>query len=135
MSTVAAFEDLDAIARALPGVAVRFSRDDRPEYRVGAKLFACLRARRKDALDVATGEPLDDVIMLRTPDLATKEELLADATLPLFTTPHFEGFPAVLVRASDLSEVDPERLAALVTLAWRAQAPKRLQRTLGSAKR
>ena len=69
---MASFADLDTLARALPEVEVRFSRDDRPEYRVRGRLFAGLRARRKDALDAGTGEPLDDVVMIRTPDLARK---------------------------------------------------------------
>jgi hypothetical protein len=120
------FADLDALARALPEVEVRFSTDDRPEYRVRGKLFACLRGRRKDAVDPATGEPLDDVVMLRTPGLEAKAALLAEADLPLFTTPHFDGWPAVLLRARDLDRIGRERLAALVEAAWATQAPKRL---------
>jgi hypothetical protein len=120
------FADLDALARALPEVEVRFSTDDRPEYRVRGKLFACLRGRRQDALDPATGGPLDDVVMLRTPGLIAKATLLADPDLPLFTTSHFDGWPAVLIRARDLDRVAAERLEALVEGAWAAQAPKRL---------
>lgn len=120
------FADLDRVARALPEVEVRFSTDDRPEYRVRGKLFACLRGRRRDALDPATGEPLDDVVMLRTPGLIAKATLLADADLPLFTTSHFDGWPAVLILARDLDRVAPERLEALVEQAWATQAPKRL---------
>jgi hypothetical protein len=120
------FADLDALARALPEVEVRFSTDDRPEYRVRSKLFACLRGRRKDAVDPATGEPLDDVVMLRTAGLEAKAALLAEADLPLFTTPHFDGWPAVLIRAADLDHVSRERLAELVEGAWATQAPKRL---------
>jgi hypothetical protein len=123
---MSSFSDLDALARALPDVEVRFSTDDRPEYRVRGKLFACLRGRRKDAVDPATGEPLDDVVMLRTPGLEAKAALLAEAHLPLFTTPHFDGWPAVLIRAADLDRVSRERLAELVEGAWATQAPKRL---------
>jgi hypothetical protein len=120
------FADLDALARALPEVEVRFSKDDRPEYRVRGKLFACLRSRRQDAIDPASGEPLDDVVMLRTSGLIAKATMLADPDLPLFTTSHFDGWPAVLVRARDLVRVAPERLAELVEGAWASQAPKRL---------
>jgi hypothetical protein len=40
-----------------------------------------------------------------------------------FLTPHYEGWPGVLVR---LEAVDPAQLAELVEDAWRTQAPKRL---------
>ena len=123
---MASFADLDALARALPEVEVRFSRDDRPEYRVRGRLFAGLRARRKDALDADTGEPLDDVVMIRTPDLARKEALLASAAPPFFTTPHFDGWPAVLIRARDLERLERSMLEELVVQAWLSQAPKRL---------
>lgn len=123
---MATFEQLDRLARALPDVEVRFSTDDRPEYRVREKLFVCLRGRRKDALDPETGEPLDDVLMIRTPGLEAKEALLGDDSLPLFTTEHFFGWPAVLLRVRDLGEVSDEALTSLVTEAWMVQAPKRL---------
>jgi len=123
---MASFAELDQLARSLPEVEVRFSTDDRPEYRVRDKLFVCLRGRRKDAIDPATGEPMDDVLMIRTPGLEAKEALLADASLPLFTTEHFFGWPAVLVRVRDLGDLSHEALAALVTDAWKVQAPKRV---------
>lgn len=123
---MATFEQLDRLARALPEVEVRFSTDDRPEYRVRDKLFLCLRGRRKDAVDPETGELLDDVLMIRTPGLEAKEALLADDSLPLFTTEHFFGWPAVLLRVRDLQAVGDEALASLVTEAWKVQAPKRV---------
>jgi len=127
---MATFAELDAIARALPEVTVRYSTDDRPEYRVRGKLFCALRGLRKDAIDADTGLPMDDVVMIRTPGLAAKDELLSDASLPLFTTPHFDGWPAVLVRIRDLPAVEAGRLADLITAGWRAQAPKSLANRL-----
>lgn len=127
---MATFAELDAIARSLPEVTVRFSTDNRPEYRVHDKLFCCLRGLRKDAIDSETGLPMDDVVMIRTPGLAAKEDLLADEALPLFTTPHFDGWPAVLLRIRDLPTIDTVRLRALITEAWRVQAPKRLAKGL-----
>lgn len=125
---MATFAELDAVARALPEVTVRYSTDDRPEYRVRGKLFCALRGLRKDAIDPDTGQPMDDVVMIRTPGLDAKERLLADEGLPLFTTPHFDGWPAVLVRIRDLGSVDTERLRGLITAGWRVQAPKSLGR-------
>ncbi len=127
---MATFAELDAIARSLPEVTVRFSTDDRPEYRVREKTFCALRGLRKDAIDPETGLPMDDVVMIRTPGLAAKEDLLADASLPLFTTSHFDGWPAVLVRVRDLPTVPVGRLRELISAGWRAQAPKSLWREL-----
>lgn len=121
---MATFAQLDALARSLPEVEARLSADDRPEYRVRNKLFLCLRGRRKDAIDPETGERMDDVLMIRTPGLEAKERLLADASLPLFTTEHFFGWPAVLLRVRDLGEVSDEALRDLVAEAWKVQAPK-----------
>src|SRR5690606_21243666 len=120
------FEQLDRLARSLPEVEVRYSTDDRPEYRVRDKLFLCLRSRRKDAVDPDTGELMDDVLMIRTPGLEAKERLLADESLPLFTTEHFFGWPAVLLRVRDLARLGDDALGELVTGAWMVQAPKRM---------
>jgi hypothetical protein len=127
---VATFEDLDAVARALPETTVAIGEDGRPEYRVRDKVFLCHRTRRKDAVDPETGEMLDDVLMFRTPGLPAKEAILADESLPFFTTPHFDGWPAVLLRIPDLGRLDPTVLREIVTEAWLAQAPKRLAREL-----
>jgi hypothetical protein len=90
--------DLDELALALPQATKELSEDGRPAYRVHGKLFCCQRGRRTDALDPDTGERLDDVLMFRVPDLDLKELLLADDRSIFFTTPHFDGYPAVLVR-------------------------------------
>ena len=67
-------------------------------------------ARRKDAVDPETGERLDDVLMFRVPDLEVKELLLSDDRGIYFTTPHFDGYAAVLVRIPDLERLDREEL-------------------------
>lgn len=126
--TMASVAELDTFARSLPEVEVRYSRTDRPEYRVNGKLFAVLRDQRKDAIDPETGAPMDDVIAMRVPDLVRKDELLADPSLPLFTTPHFDGWPYVLLRARHLGEIASDVLRELVVEAWSSQAPKRLAR-------
>jgi hypothetical protein len=65
----------------------------------------------------------DDVVAVRTVDLADKEALLASGDEALFTEPHYNGFPAVLVR---LPVVDPELLEELIVDAWRTLAPRAL---------
>ena len=56
-----------------------------------------------------------------------KEDLLASAPEKFFTTDHYRGFPAILVR---LAAVDERELRALLTAAWRCQAPRSLARRL-----
>ena len=118
--------DLDALALALPQTAKELSADGRPAYRVHGKLFCCHRNRRKDAVDERTGELLDDVLMFRVPDLDVKELLLADDRAIFFTTPHFDGYPAVLVRIPDLVRLDRDELGDLVAEAWLTKAQTRV---------
>lgn len=119
-------EDLDVLALQLPGTTKRRSDDGRPAWEVSGKVFVFHRSQRADAVDPATGERLDDVLMFRVADLDEKELLLADPDGVLFTTPHFDGYPAVLVRIPDLEELSPVELRDLVVGAWLTRAPKRV---------
>ena len=123
MTTMA---DLDELALALPEATKEVSTDGRPSYLVHGKLFCCQRGRRRDAVDPATGERLDDVLMFRVADLDVKELLLADARGVFFTTPHFDGYAAVLVRIPQLALVDRDELRDLVVEAWLTRAQKRV---------
>ncbi len=69
--------------------------------------------------------PRDDVIALRVANEAEKEMLLASDDEKFFTEPHYNGFPAILVR---LEAIDVDELAELITDAWRCQAPRSLVR-------
>ena len=117
--------DLDAFALELPQATKELSDDGRPAYKVHDKVFCFHRGRRPDALD-AKGERLDDVLMFRVADLDVKELLLSDSRGIYFTTPHFEGYPAVLVRIPDLGRLDHDELRDLVAEAWLTRAQKRL---------
>ena len=55
-----------------------------------------------------------------------KELLLSDSRGVYFTTPHFDGYPAVLVRIPDLARLDRDELADLVAEAWLTRAQKRV---------
>ena len=118
--------DLDELALALPQVTKEVSDDGRPAFLVHGKLFCCQRGRRRDAVDPATGERLDDVLMFRVADLDVKELLLADDRGVFFTTPHFDGYPAVLVRIPQLALVERDELRDLVAEAWLTRAKKRV---------
>ena len=74
-------------------------------------MFCFHRGLRPDAGDPETGERLDDVLMFRVADLEEKEVVLADDRGVYFTTPHFDGYPAVLVRIPDLARVDRDELS------------------------
>ena len=52
--------------------------------------------------------------------------LVDDDQNPFFTTPHFNGYPAVLVRASDLHRLEPALLEEVIVEAWLSRAPKRV---------
>jgi hypothetical protein len=125
MSTMA---DLDELALAMPQTTKEVSEDGRPSYLVHGKRFCLQRTRRPDALDPATGERLDDVLMFRVADLDEKELLLSDGRGIYFTTRHFDGYPAVLVRIPDLARLDRDELHDLVAEAWLTRAQKRLAR-------
>ncbi len=67
--------------------------------------------------------PRPDVIALRVANEEEKELLLASDDAKFFTEPHYNGFPAILVR---LPAIDAEELAELITDAWRCLAPRSL---------
>jgi hypothetical protein len=125
MTTMA---DLDELALSMPQTTKEVSDDGRPSYYVHGKLYCFHRGRRPDAIDPQTGERLDDVLMFRVADLDVKELILADDRGIFFTTPHFDGYPAVLMRIGDLARIDRDELFELVAEAWLTRAQKRLAR-------
>ena len=124
-SRKARLDDIGDIALALPEVTE--SDGERPAYAVGGKTFAWFRGPRKDAVDPETGERMEDVIGVHVPGLDDKDALV-QADGPWFTTPHFNGYRAVLVRERDLGRLTRAELEEVLTDAWLARAPKRLAR-------
>jgi hypothetical protein len=122
---VATLADLDELALALPQVTKELSEDGRPTYQVHGRTFCFHRGQRPDAVDAETGERLRDVLMFRVGDLEEKELLLASDGV-YFTTPHFDGYPAVLVRIPDLARMSRDELRDLVVDAWLTRAQKRV---------
>lgn len=119
-------EDLDGIAMALPEVT-REGTDEHPAYAVRGRTFVFWRGPRKDAVDPDSGELIPDVIGVVVPGPDDKEALLQSGE-PWFTTPHFDGYDAVLVRERDLGRLDYLELAEIVTDAWATRAPAKLVR-------
>jgi len=64
-----------------------------------------------------------DALVLRVADMGEREALLQGQPDAFFSTPHYDGYPYVLVR---LEKVDPVELAELIEEAWRIKAPKRV---------
>jgi len=97
------------------------------EWRVGKKLIAWERPLRKSDYDalaaVGVEPPRGDILGVRVADEGVKFALIADEPELYFTTPHFDGYPAVLVK---LAAIDERGLRELIVEAWLTQAPKRL---------
>ena len=123
---MATMADLDELALAMPLTTKELSDDGRPAYLVHSKVFCFHRGRRRDAIDPETGERLDDVLMFRVADLGVKELMLADDRGLFFTTPHWDGYSAVLIRIPDLARLDRDELEDAVVEAWLTRAQKRV---------
>jgi hypothetical protein len=120
---VASWDDVRRIALGLPEAEERLSRDLR-QWRVKEKLFVWERPlRRSDLEALGDAAPAGPILGLRTEHLVAKEAILQSDPEVFFTTPHFDGYPAVLVRL-DVIGVDDLREA--IVEAWLARAPKRL---------
>ena len=118
--------DLDELALTMPQATKTVSDDGRPTYAVHDKFFCFHRSRRPDAVDPETGERLDDVLVFRVADLEEKDAILADERGIFFTTPHWKGYSAVLLRIPDLARIDRDELRDLVAEAWLTRAQKRV---------
>lgn len=116
---MATWDDVRRLALALPETTeVNLS------WKVRDKGFAWERPlRKKDLADLGADAPDGPILGVRTPGVGAKETLLADSPHIYFTTPHFNGYPAVLVR---LGEIGVDELAEILEEAWLVQAPKRL---------
>ena len=120
---MATFEDVQRIALALPETSEAISRGLR-QWRVKDKNFVWERPLRRSDLE-ALGDAAPDgpILGVRTEHLVAKEAILADPSGVYFTTPHFDGYPAVLVK---LDEIGLDDLQELVVEAWLARAPTKV---------
>jgi len=123
---MATLRDVEKLALALPETVKGEDDEGRPSYSVGDKVICWHRSPRPDALDATTGERLTDVFVFRTTDLDVKEMTLQDDRGIFFTTPHWNGYPAVLIRIRDLKHLKRAELRDLIEEAWLSRAPKRV---------
>ena len=110
------------LAMAMPHVTVTRGSQGNPVYQVGGRSFVFFRTPRPDAVDPGTGERYPDVIMFWVGSEADKQALVQDPASPFFTTPHFDGHPSVLIRASRLGELTVAELAEIIQDAWLTRA-------------
>ena len=123
---MATWDDVRRIALSLPETSEQLSRDLR-QWRVKDKGFVWERPlRRADFEALGDQAPDGPILGARVEHLVAKEALLADDPSIYFTTPHFDGYPAILVR---LDRIGLEDLHELIVEAWLARAPARLAKT------
>ncbi|MEU5553095.1 MULTISPECIES: MmcQ/YjbR family DNA-binding protein [unclassified Micromonospora] len=121
---MASWDDVRRIALSLPETGERPSYDGLPAWTVRDKSFVWERPLRRADLDaLGPSAPTGPILGVRVADLGVKEALLADDPAVYLTTPHLDGYPAVLVR---LDRIDGAELTEIITEAWFARAPKRL---------
>lgn len=106
---MASENDVRRIALSLPG-ATEKPYNHLPGFRVRGQLFVRVHEQ-------------PDSVFVRCADLGEKQGLIDAQPEKFFSTPHYDGFPGLLVR---LSAVDVAELAELVTESWRLAAPPRL---------
>jgi hypothetical protein len=119
---MATWDDVRRIALALPEAVEDSSPGGVLGWGVKQKAFAWERPLRRADLQ-ALGESAAEgpILAARVPDLGAKEALLADDSNVYFTTPHFDGYPAILVR---LDRISDSELEELLVEAWLDRAPK-----------
>jgi len=119
--------DQDAVRRIALSLPEAVEHEDRFAFSVlnkgKLKTFVWVWMERVDPKKPRV--PRADVVAVRVANQAEKEALLAADSEKFFTEPHYNGFPAILVR---LPAVDEDELEELIADGWRCQAPKALVR-------
>jgi hypothetical protein len=120
---VATWDDVRRLALALPETSEQ-TKWGQPSWRVKDKGFVWERPlRKRDLEELGADAPDGPILGASVEHELAKQVLLSDAPDVYFTTSHFDGYPAVLVR---LENIGLDELDELITEAWLAKAPKRL---------
>ena len=114
---MATAKDLRRIALSLPETTEK-PWFNTPGFRVKDKSFLRIRSEAEGGLVIFVA------------DLGEKEALLASDPKKFFTTPHYDGYPTVLV---NLKAIGVRELRELITDSWRNKAPKRVLQTYGDS--
>jgi hypothetical protein len=117
------WDDVARVCLALPETAESTSYGGRA-WKVNGKGFVWERPlRRRDLEELGDDAPTGPVLGATVPDEGAKRALIADQPDVYFTTSHFDGYAAVLVR---LEAIDEQSLVELAGEAWACRAPRRL---------
>ena len=129
---MADFEDVRRIALGLPETSER-PQWGNASWRVRDKPFVWERPLRPaDLRALGDAAPDGPILGVRVEHVGAKEAMIADDPSVYFTTPHFDGYAAVLVR---LDEIALDELKEVIAEAWLCQAPKRLARDYMEARK
>jgi len=121
---VADWDDVRRIVSSLPETHEERRGSGQLSWRVKDKSLAWERPlRNSDLKQLGDAAPEGDILGVRVPDLGAKEAILADNSGAIFTIPHFDGYPAVLVL---LESVELGELEELIVEAWLSRAPAKL---------
>jgi hypothetical protein len=121
---VADWDDVRRIVAALPETHEETRGRGQLSWRVKDKSLAWERPlRTSDLKALGDDAPEGDILGVRVPDLGAKEAILTDNDGAIFTIPHFEGYPAVLVL---LEQIDVSELEELLVESWLCRAPAKL---------
>ncbi|HXD58300.1 MAG TPA: MmcQ/YjbR family DNA-binding protein [Thermoleophilaceae bacterium] len=125
---MAGWDDVRRIALGLPETSEGTAHGN-TAWRVRDKLFVWERPLRRSDLealgDAAPGGP---ILGARVEHEVAKQALIANDPGVFFTTPHFDGYPAVLVQ---LERIGADDLEEVIVEAWLARAPKKLAKEYG----
>lgn len=120
---MATLDDVREMALNLPEVE---QRPGRHEWRVRDRLVVWERPLRKaDYLALGEGAPDGTIVGVRVADIGEQQALVQSGPEAVFITPHFEGYPYVLI---ELNRISLEELRELIVESWLIRAPKRLSK-------
>jgi hypothetical protein len=122
---MASWDDVRRLALALPETNEQ-TRREHAQWRVRDKLFVWERPLRGSDLEaLGDSAPKGAILGARVEHEVAKQALLADDPEVFFTTPHFDGYPAILVQ---LEKIKVKDLEEVIVEAWLVRAPKRVAR-------
>jgi hypothetical protein len=120
---MATWDDVRRLAMSLPETSEQ-GMHGQMSWRVKTKLFVWERPlRRSDLEALGAAAPTGEILGARVEHEGAKLALIESEPDIYFTTPHFDGYAAVLVQ---LEKIDVEALEELITEAWLCRAPKRV---------
>lgn len=122
---MATWDDVARISLSMPEAVERFQHSALG-WAVHEKGFAWVRPLRPgDYAALGDAAPTGEILAIRVADLEEQRALAEGEPEYFFVTPHFNGYPAILVK---LDDIPVDRLTEAIEEAWVARAPKRLSK-------